>query len=75
MAQSQEDLDLFNRLVNDSQAEFGRKVRVTTWFRVQREDQLPPPPMTEAEVCYLLVFQSFARYVISCGKRDLMDMP
>ena len=59
MAQCQDDLDLFNKLVNDSQGqEFGRKVRVTTWFRVQREDQLPPPPMTDAEVCYLLLFQS-----------------
>ncbi|KAF8329916.1 hypothetical protein F5887DRAFT_1182074 [Amanita rubescens] len=51
VAQCQEDLDLFNRLINDSQGqEFGRKVRVTTWFRAQREDQLTPPPMTEAEL-------------------------
>ncbi|KAK2463737.1 hypothetical protein APHAL10511_004230 [Amanita phalloides] len=51
VAQCQEDLDLFNRLINDShRQEFGRKVRVTTWFRVQREDQLAPPPMTETEL-------------------------
>ncbi|KIL63939.1 hypothetical protein M378DRAFT_78988 [Amanita muscaria Koide BX008] len=51
VAQCQEDLDLFNQIINDGQGqELGRRVRVTTWFRAHREDQLVPPPMSEEEL-------------------------
>ncbi|KAF8634626.1 hypothetical protein AX15_000803 [Amanita polypyramis BW_CC] len=68
VAQCQEDLDLFNKIVNDSQGrEFGRKVRVTTWFRPQREDQLTRPPMAEEEL-RLEGFDGYALDYVDCPK-------
>jgi hypothetical protein len=49
VAQCKEDLDTFNHFINDNGA-LGRKARVATWFRVQKEGTLPPPPMDAKEV-------------------------
>ncbi|KAF8637018.1 hypothetical protein AX17_003102 [Amanita inopinata Kibby_2008] len=66
IAQCQEDLDLFNKLVNDSQGEeFGRKVRVTTWFRPYQEQSLVPPPMSKEEL-HALGFDGYALDYVDC---------
>ncbi|PFH50400.1 hypothetical protein AMATHDRAFT_61100 [Amanita thiersii Skay4041] len=64
VAQSQEDLDLFNSLVNDGN-ELGRRVRVTTWFRAQREEVLPPEPMSRDQMRGL-GFDGYALDYVDC---------
>ena len=54
VAQSREDYVLFNRLLTDTGDGVGRKLRLTTWFRPLRREELMPPPMSEEEVTILI---------------------
>ncbi|TFK43988.1 P-loop containing nucleoside triphosphate hydrolase protein [Crucibulum laeve] len=49
IAQCQEDSDTLNHHINDS-AGLGRKARVTTFYRENRDDLIVPPPMTRDEM-------------------------
>lgn len=50
VAQCQEDLDIFNHHVNDTEKALGRRVQVGAWFRGGSENSLQPPPMSREEV-------------------------
>ena len=49
VCQCEEDYKLMHRLFSDTNEALGRKVAINTWFR-PRNEPLPPPPMSDAEV-------------------------
>ncbi|KIY64376.1 P-loop containing nucleoside triphosphate hydrolase protein [Cylindrobasidium torrendii FP15055 ss-10] len=62
VAQSKEDYNTFNRLVNDSTVVTGHRIRVTAWFRPELDHMKVPPPMSQEELRSL----GFAGYVLDC---------
>ncbi|KAI0920810.1 hypothetical protein AcW1_005022 [Taiwanofungus camphoratus] len=65
VAQCEEDYQLLNRLLVDTPEALGRKVRLNTWFRVENENSIAPPPMTEEEL-QSLGFDGYALQYVSC---------
>ncbi|KIM34992.1 hypothetical protein M413DRAFT_449948 [Hebeloma cylindrosporum] len=49
VTQCQEDCDVINHHINDNKT-MGRRARITTWFRPEREELLVPPPMNPEEM-------------------------
>ncbi|KAF9024415.1 P-loop containing nucleoside triphosphate hydrolase protein [Hymenopellis radicata] len=50
VTQCKEDYDTFNRIVNDTPAVCGRRIRVTAWHRPKRDGMYTEPPCTREEL-------------------------
>ncbi|KZT29504.1 P-loop containing nucleoside triphosphate hydrolase protein [Neolentinus lepideus HHB14362 ss-1] len=65
VAQCEEDYDLLNHLVNDTDKAIGRRVRVPTWFRPYSETGLAPPPLSSDEMA-AMHFDGYAIDFVEC---------
>lgn len=53
VAQNQDDYDLLNNILNDSEQVLRKGGRVNTWYRGQQA-LLAGPPMNAEEVCFVI---------------------
>ncbi|KAI0329648.1 P-loop containing nucleoside triphosphate hydrolase protein [Cubamyces sp. BRFM 1775] len=65
VAQCEEDYQLLNRLCVDTPEAIGRKARINTWFKIQDESKLAPPPVPREEI-RALGFDGYAIDFIEC---------
>ncbi|TFK46958.1 P-loop containing nucleoside triphosphate hydrolase protein [Heliocybe sulcata] len=65
VAQCEEDYDLLNHLVNDTDKALGRRARVPTWFRPRVESTLAPPPLNAQEMA-AMHFDGYAIDFVEC---------
>ncbi|KAH9884909.1 P-loop containing nucleoside triphosphate hydrolase protein [Cubamyces lactineus] len=65
VAQCEEDYQLLNRLCVDTPEAIGRKARINTWYKVQDESKLAPPPVPR-ENLKALGFDGYAIDFIEC---------
>ncbi|EPQ58883.1 P-loop containing nucleoside triphosphate hydrolase protein [Gloeophyllum trabeum ATCC 11539] len=65
VAQCEEDYELLNHLVIDTDKALGRRARVPTWFRPHSEASLVPPPLSPEEMA-AMHFDGYAIDYVDC---------